>query len=729
MSLAIYATEDNWQGFDDAWNELMTSEGPVEELVSALEIVASKRRLSRCLPLLREHAEMLEQKSRHAEAALLLGAALRGGGPVGELALPLLAHADKAWSSEPWWPAYTDLSGFKSDAMDLRRAWTAFEELRAYQVGAVVFHRAGWGIGEVTEVSLPTLDVAVQFQSGRKDRFPLSTAITIFERLPVSDLRVQALRDPDGLKRRLQKEPIEILRSVLLRYNGKASSVTIKNALQQIGVDGSAWTNWWRKARLQAENSEWFKVSGNATRAEVELLRRAIDPVEGLQRQLRHAVTLGDALSRVRDLLSGNKLGPAVQEAALAVLEELARDPKQDLDSRLAAWMLLREHRKSTPAELAQLLRDVAAKASPSDPSVPPPLWALLQKIPGVREQERSAELLREAYGDERWVDEAVRHLQHASPGMLKPLIDALLQHGREEELAAHYRSLLARPTRAPFALITLARLAEDGKIRGEYASGAQRAQALLELAVELEQTRKGDNVITRAHQRLVDLLTKPFSPGEPPLLRKLLVDASNAEMHNLRVMLQRGIDDNLEDLVTDIALEKGPDTFKSDAGAFWKEDRIWTTRAGLARRDAELHELTDRKIPANSEAIARAASYGDISENAEWENAIAEQRQLTDAASQIERELRLAALLENATIPENTVCPGTAVRYRELKSGEEHEIEILGPWDTDRPRAVSYRAPLAWGMLGLNPGGLAHIELPSGAMEIQVLSVAPASL
>jgi transcription elongation factor GreA len=157
----------------------------------------------------------------------------------------------------------------------------------------------------------------------------------------------------------------------------------------------------------------------------------------------------------------------------------------------------------------------------------------------------------------------------------------------------------------------------------------------------------------------------------------------------------------------------------------FWLEDRIWTTRTGLARRDAELRELRDKKIPANAEAIARAASYGDLSENAEWDHAIEEQRQLTGAAATIEAELRLAALLENAPIREDTVCPGTVVRYRELPAGEEHEVVLLGPWD-DAPNAISYRAPLAGGMLGLRPGDQARIELPSGPLSIEILSAHP---
>ncbi|HTF88614.1 MAG TPA: GreA/GreB family elongation factor [Planctomycetota bacterium] len=726
MTLSIFANEENWQAFDDAWTDLMAQEGPIDDLLAALEIAGSKRRLTRCLPMLREHAEQLGAQSRHSDAARLFGAAVRGGGPISELGPLLLSHAKAAWGNEPWWNAFVEHAELREGALDLRKSWLRFEEMRGYAVGSVVFHPAGWGCGEVVALNSNDLEVDIKFANGRKDRFPLRTAVEIFERLPETDLRVQSLHDPAALKKKIKNEPLEILRSVLLRYEGKASTPAIKNALFHIGVDGSAWTNWWRKARLAAENSEWFRVSGNATRAEVELLRRAVDPVEGLKRQLMHAQDLSDALSRVRDLLGGQKLEQSARIGALATLEELANDTKQTVESRLAAWMLLREHREGkTPAELSHMLAIASGKPTPTDPSIAPELWKLLARIPGAREQEKTVELLEEIYGNE-WIGEALKHLPHASPGAVKPLIDGLIAAGHQAELGAHYASLLARPLRAPFVLIGLARWAEEDKLAGKLPTGVQRAQALIELAVHLEAERKGNTLMTRAHQRLSDLLVK----GKPSRLETLLTDADAASLRSLRTMLARGVDDRIETALTEILFAKGPELFREEAIAFWEQpDRIWTTRAGLERRDAELREITERKIPANAEAIARAASYGDLSENSEWENAISEQRMLTDSAGAIEKELRQATLLENATIPEDTVAPGTRVRYRETRSGEIHEIELLGPWDSARTKAVSYRAPLAGGMLGLHKGSKATIELPSGKLEIEILEIQMAQL
>ena len=169
---------------------------------------------------------------------------------------------------------------------------------------------------------------------------------------------------------------------------------------------------------------------------------------------------------------------------------------------------------------------------------------------------------------------------------------------------------------------------------------------------------------------------------------------------------------------------------FAHQAGPFWTGGSIWTTKRGLERRSLELKELREVKIPANEEAIGRAAAYGDLSENAEWEQAIEQQRQLTEQAKAIEIELSKAALLETPTIPEDTVCPGTEVRYREVATGAEKTLVLLGPWDTGTSeRVISYRAPLAAGMLGLHTGDRAEIQLPGGKVEVEILAVEPTKL
>ncbi len=722
MNLSLLVAQEKWQEFDDAWSELMQAGGSVDDLFTALRLAGEKKRLPRCLPRVREHADLLGTGGRPADAARLLGLVLTGGGAPGELLDPLYANAQKAWGSENWWDKYTELAGLQPGNPDARRAWVSFERLLGFGPGKLVYHSGGWGVGEVTEIRHELWELTVTFAGGRRDRFPLSAALEIFEPLPEDDLRAQHFRNPDAMRKRLREDPLVMLRAVVERHNGRASNMAIKNALMQVGIEGSSWTGWWRKARKLAEGSEWFRVTGTAAKGEVQILFAATDPVEDLKRQLAHALNLGDLLTRIRNQLTGNKADERMRAMMLDLLEKHATASPESATTRLAAWMFLRDQRGSASPVLLDILRTAAAEKASTDSARTPALWALFQSLPGVRDQEVCVECLRDVFG-EAWLDEGVKSLQHAPPGMVRPLVDALITGGRKPDLAVHYRELLGRPLRTPDLLVTLARLAEAGKLPGEYPTPVLRAQALLSLATYLFVNRRGEPHHARTQTRLVEFLTK----GREPVLRRLLADADVDALQSLSRLLQRGVDESIDAMFTEIAMHSVPTHARGAPPNFWEGDHIWSTRAGLQRRRAELHHLREVKIPANQEAIGRAAAQGDLSENAEWEMAIEDQRNLTSRASEIETELRRVELIENALLPEDMACPGMVVRYRDTKAGSEHEIAILGPWDTDQDdRVVSYRAPLAAGLLGKRPGDTALIVLPGGSLDVEILAVAP---
>ncbi|MFN0244609.1 MAG: GreA/GreB family elongation factor [Planctomycetota bacterium] len=721
MSLSHLVAQEKWQEFDDAWSELMLSGGAIEDLFAALRLAGEKKRLARCLPMVREHAEILGGGGRAAEAARLLGLALLGGGAAGELYDPLVTQAEKAWGTEPWWPKYADISGLRPSAPDARGAWVAFDRLMSFSVGRVVFHAGGWGVGEITELRHDVPDVSVRFGGGREDRFPLDAALEIFEPLREEDLRSLYFRSPEGLRKTLREEPLEILKAVLERHHGRATNLAIKNALVQVGIEGSAWSGWWRKARKQAEASEWFRVTGTLAKGEVQLLHAATDPVLDMRRSLEHIGSISDLLTRVRSHRAAAAGDERIRAMLLEVLEKRAEKGVDPEPARLSAWLYLRQEKGEMTEALRALLQRVADAPGQVDSTRPPALWALFQTLGSMQDQEACIGLLKDLSGD-RWLDEASQHLQHAPAGMIRPLVDALAAAGRRDELLQHYRELLGRPLRSPDALVSIAKLGETGKLGEDLPPPVQRAEALLSLATYVFVNRRGDPKNARTQVRLTEFLTK----GKEPPLRRWLVDAEDAQIHKLARLLQRGVDETIDIMFHDIASHVPPPASQGRAAHFWENDRIWTTRRGLERRRAELHHLREVKIPANQDAIGRAAAMGDLSENAEWEAAIEDQRNLTSRAAAIEQELRLVELIENALVPEELVCPGTVVRYRDLGENEEHEIEILGPWDTDdaAERVVSYRAPLAAGLLGHRAGDKVRIELPSGFIDVEILGV-----
>ena len=721
MTLARLIREQNWTALEESWTSMILEAGDPDPALEALRVAAEQKCIPRLLPFLRDHAEMLAEAGRHAEAAEMLGSAMLLGGSPGELAKSLYQFARAAWGETPTWEAFTRIAELHENSPDPRRAWRAFRKLLDLEVGRAVYHAKGWGLGRIESLDTQALEVVVAFASGRRDRFPFSTAIEIFEIIERDDLRSLVVSDPERLARLTQSEPLEVLRWVLRRSGGKANHAAIKLAMSTLGVEGPRFANWWRKVKKEADASEWFELSGTGMRVQVRLLDRAEDPATGLRRQLARTSSLGEALARVRTIFQGiqgnTEIAEEVREAALDTIEELAEDERAALPERLAVWLLLREERGSTPERLRAELQRAAEAPPPPDPSVPPALWSLFREVPGLREQERCVDLLKEFRGD-AWLDEASEHLPHAAPGMARALVEELENAGRGRVLAEHYVALLARPIRNPTLLIALAERIETGRVQGVLPAPVQRAQCLLQLAVFLHKNSPGQPELLRARSRLTALL----AGTKPPLLRSMLKDTDLETLRGLASLVEGGVDVTLDRVFTRVAVDLSPDVFRGDEKPFWESGGTWTTRKGLRAKEEELRILREVKIPENSEAIGRAASYGDLSENSEWEAAIEEQRTLTTRAMQVETEVREAQLIENASLPEDTVCPGCEVRYRDLGDRTEHVVRILGPWDGEG--SISYRSPLASGMLGLHPGERARVELPSGEVSVEVLAV-----
>ncbi len=734
MSLPILVAQESWQAFDDAWLALMNSEEALDNLLPALLVAGEKKRIARCVPLVRQHCDLLELADRNADGASLLGTALVAGAPQAEFASKLTEFALAAWSEEPWWEEAVELTGLTAQGNDPRRSWSAFRRLRALETGAVLYHAGGWGTGEVTETGEGT--VGVRFHSGLSDHFPLSAALDIFEVLPESDLRAMYFHDPDALKKRIKKEPLEVLRTILERYNGRVTLISVKNALAQVGLEGSGWSAWWRRVKKLAEDSEWFRLAGSGQRMELRLLLEAADPCEQLQRQLKALTSLEEVLERCRGVLGGHQQEPALIELALEALATGAADEEEPLGWRIAAWLAIRAASGETPealkARLSAAVGEEDAEASggtagPAGADTAHPAWAALAALPTLRDQEAALEVLPEVFGKD-WLTEVGKQLQYAPPGMLRSLVESFMADGHQRLLGELYAKLLTRPQRAPHLLVALARLAEDDRLEGDYPPAPRRAQSLVSLAARLWKERRENAHSARSLNRLVEFLTS----GRNPRLQTMLVDAEPETLRSIQLQVQQGIDESIDNLITSVIFHSDLDLDDARERGFWEGEEIWTTRSGLAHFNANLRELRDVKIPANEKAIGAAAALGDLSENAEWEMALQEKGNLTTRLAEMESDAVHARLLEDASLPEDMVCPGTEVRYRDTGLGEESTIAILGPWDADIPdndssgNIVSYRAPLAQGLLGLSTGDQCRISLPGGTVELEVLAIVP---
>jgi transcription elongation GreA/GreB family factor len=135
------------------------------------------------------------------------------------------------------------------------------------------------------------------------------------------------------------------------------------------------------------------------------------------------------------------------------------------------------------------------------------------------------------------------------------------------------------------------------------------------------------------------------------------------------------------------------------------------TSPRSYAQRKRDYLKLINEDMPENVRKIEEAKSYGDLSENAEYQYAKDEQRVLMQKQTLMQAELDEVSSSDFADATTDEVMPGVTVVVS-LDAGEERTYTILGEWDNDLERGViSSKTRLAQNMLGKKPGDA--FELP----------------
>jgi transcription elongation factor GreA len=146
-------------------------------------------------------------------------------------------------------------------------------------------------------------------------------------------------------------------------------------------------------------------------------------------------------------------------------------------------------------------------------------------------------------------------------------------------------------------------------------------------------------------------------------------------------------------------------------------------TEEGYQKLQEELEHLVNVKRAEVAERIKIAREYGDISENAEYDDAKNEQAKVESRILQIEERLRNATIVSETD--NKTVGVGNKVIVVDQKSGEEETYIIVGSTEADpMENKVSNESPIGKGLFGRKKGDKVEIAVPSGKLKWEIKSI-----
>lgn len=148
-------------------------------------------------------------------------------------------------------------------------------------------------------------------------------------------------------------------------------------------------------------------------------------------------------------------------------------------------------------------------------------------------------------------------------------------------------------------------------------------------------------------------------------------------------------------------------------------------THEGKAKLEAELEELKVVKRKEIIERIKIARSFGDLSENSEYESAKDEQAFVEGRISTLENMIRFAEIIDDKDVADDVVTLGRAVTFIELPDGEEETYTIVGSAEADPLEAkISNESPIAVALLGTKVNDTVTVETPGGSFDVKVVKV-----
>lgn len=152
-------------------------------------------------------------------------------------------------------------------------------------------------------------------------------------------------------------------------------------------------------------------------------------------------------------------------------------------------------------------------------------------------------------------------------------------------------------------------------------------------------------------------------------------------------------------------------------------------TLEGKQRLEAELEDLKVNKRKEIIERIKVARSFGDLSENSEYESAKDEQAFVEGRISNLENMIRFAEIIDDTHIAQDTVSLGRKVTFIEVPDGDEEAYTIVGSAEADPMEfKISNDSPIARALIGKKIGDIVSIETPGGNFEVEITKVEQAS-
>ena len=579
------------------------------------------------------------------------------------------------------------------------------EKLMSLTPGTRVLNVA-WGLGEVKRLDYFYRKITVDFKMRKGHQFTFDAACETLVIAPEDHILVTAAADPGRIAAMINEEPGEFVKAMLKSFGDMPITRLEDECAKQGFVKSANWKSFWDRARVSLKKDKLVEIP--ARRAEPLHLKAS-------------AETYGDSwFTAFAQMTDPKSILSSVKELeGTGRLKALDEESKAKISDRLA--FALKGARGVDNALYARLAFCVDALKLETPPvsKCRAYLWEDGRYLAAARDlPARDTDSLVVFLTAENR-EETKHRLFEAMPEMcFSLLLETLNFFSNDADCEEAVASLLKSP-HPPATLVTC--------VLGRYEnfkkwSKIPKLLVILQHAIALGEgkqsgeTLRMQNMIRRLFADkawLEDIFGKLTSEERVLLFERFQASASwDPSTHRTITVRMTKLDDGLVSRMAKKAERK-------------VEERV-TSQRSYNERMAAYDKLITVEMPANTKRIEFARSYGDLSENAEYQYAKDEQRALLQKQALMQKDLDEVkpTLFENVEADE--VRAGTTVVVS--VAGAERTYVILGEWDNEPSLdVISSKTKIAINMLGRKAGDSVELADADGnAIAATIVRVEP---
>ena len=155
------------------------------------------------------------------------------------------------------------------------------------------------------------------------------------------------------------------------------------------------------------------------------------------------------------------------------------------------------------------------------------------------------------------------------------------------------------------------------------------------------------------------------------------------------------------------------------------KPEQTVMTSEGIQERKDELEYLKTVKRREIADKIKVALSFGDLSENSDYDEAKNEQGKVEARIAELEAMLQNVKVLDTSDLSTEHISIGNKVVLKDIETGEKMELHIVGSKEVDMKNGkISNESPVGRACMGRTKGEIIDVEAPVGILKFEILDI-----